>query len=222
MKTRAFLRVATAAAALLLSGCPLTPEEGEPDIPDVSGEPHSDLFVEQDDSPGTFVFLTNDPALQEPYGCTLWALREGGQDPFSAREMELAKLSGDNSAGYGAVFCHRDDELWGETMLVVMINASRQYIVGEVLGTQFEVIVPWTDCAALYAGSAVNRLRVLRGAEDFTVYVQRSGNPELPRRRGAAALRRSGRMDRGHLASGPPGRDGRARSVQGIVGWGAS
>jgi hypothetical protein len=170
MKTRGYLRAVWAATvALLLSGCPLTPEEGELDIPDVSGEPHSDLFVEQIDSPGTFVFLTNDQALQGPYGCTLWALREGGQDPFAERELELVKLSGDNSAGYGAVICQRDDDQWGETMLVVMINASRQYIVGEVLGAQFEVIVPWTDCAALYSGSAVNRLRVLREAEAFTV-----------------------------------------------------
>jgi hypothetical protein len=170
MTIRRFPRAAWAAAAvLLLSDCPLTPEEEEGDIPDVAVEPQSELFVEQDGAPGTFVFLTNDPDLRGPYGCTLWALTESAQEPFMERELEVAKLSGEGSAPFGAVICHREDDVWGETMLVVMINANKKYIVGEVIGAEFKAIVPWADCEALFAGSAVNRLGVRREEEVFTV-----------------------------------------------------
>ena len=173
MKAVGFLRAAAAAAlgVLLLSDCPLTPEsedEGGPPVEDL--EERSDLFVQPEGCPGRFVFFTNDPDLWGPYGCTLWTLTGTWQEKFVARGLELQKISGDRSAGYGAILCHRDDAVLGETMLVVMINTRQEYAVGEVTGTQFQYLVSWARCSALVAGYASNRLRVQRDGESFAVF----------------------------------------------------
>jgi len=174
MQARRFLQAAGGAlcalAALLLIDCPLTPEGRQGgELPSGDSELYSELFEEPEGSPGTRVFLVNDPDLWGPYGSTLWYLTGSSQEPFAMLDLELTKFSGDGSAGFGAVLCHREDPGLGETMLVVMINTRQQFIIGEVVGTEFQAIVPWTDCAALAAGSAVNRLRVRREGEVFTV-----------------------------------------------------
>ena len=145
--------VAFAVALVALSGCPITPRPGGAEVPDEGGiEERSELFVES--LPGTVEFETNDPRFWGPYGYTLWALRGPDQAPFAGRTVTAAKVSGDGSAGFGVVFCAYDsaDPLVGETMLVVMINTGREFIVGEVAGGEFREIVPWTSCAALRLG----------------------------------------------------------------------
>ncbi len=156
---------------LLLSDCPLTRETMEDGtVPGEDGEQRSDLFVPQPGAPGKYVFFTNDPGLWGPYGYTLWTLTGARQQPFASRELQLQKISGDGSAGFGAILCHDRDELLGDTMLVVLINTHRQYTVGEVCGTQFRYLVSWTECPALLAGYAFNRLRVQRAGESFSVF----------------------------------------------------
>jgi hypothetical protein len=175
MKPAGFHRSAAAVAAflgiLLLSECPLTPEtEEETGVPGEDLEQRSDLFVQPENAPGKFVFFTNDPDLWGPYGCTLWTLTGKRQEPFEARELELQKVSGDLSAGFGAILCHREDPDFGETMLVVLINSRRQYTVGEVSGTQFQYLVSWTQCLALADGYALNRLRLQGDGEGFDLF----------------------------------------------------
>ncbi len=172
MKAGALPRAAASLlAALLLSDCPFTSERQESGgVPGEDIAQRSDLFVPQEESPGKYVFFTNDPDLWGPYGCTLWTLTETRQEPFVERGLALQKISGDASAGFGAILCRRDDPLWGETMLVVLINTRQEFTVGEVTGTQFQYLLPWAECPALVAGYALNRLRVRSDGQKYRVY----------------------------------------------------
>ena len=172
MKTGRLLRAAVLLLAIaLLSDCPFTSDTGaENEIPAEQIQQRSDLFVPQEDDSGKYTFFTNDPALWGPYGCTLWALTGTRQEPFAERGLAMQKISGDAAAGFGAILCHRDDQLWGETMLVVLINTRQEYTVGEVTGAQFQYLQPWAQCPALVAGYALNRLRVQSDGDGFSVY----------------------------------------------------
>jgi hypothetical protein len=165
-----------ALAAVLLADCPLTREQGDrADIPEETPEVNTELFEPQTE-PGTFLFVTNDPALWGPYGSTLWALTGTGQQPFTARELELAKISGNESAGFGAVFCHYTDPERGETMIAVMINTKRQFLVGEITAASFETILPWGESPALLSGyNAANRLRLESDGSSFSLLL--NGQP---------------------------------------------
>lgn len=162
--------IATAALLVILAfiaGCVppgTTPPNEEPPSPIKQVD---DLFVVADvDGDGVddgYRLTTNDAAFWGPYGYTLWALKGAEQAPFTSREVELCKTSGDDSAGYGMVICHYEDADpgIGETMLVVMINMNRQYIVGEVIGAEFRQVVAWTSSEALLAGKGqTNKVRV--------------------------------------------------------------
>jgi hypothetical protein len=153
MRARGMLLPA-AAFALVLVGCPSTT------APDSQAETGGDsgsvakvdsLFVETAAGSGSYVFKTNDAAYRGPYGYTLWTLTGAAVTPFVSRTVELSKISGNASAGYGVVFCSWDTGS-GETMLVVMIDTQREYIVGEVTGASFSEIVPWTESPSLVAG----------------------------------------------------------------------
>jgi hypothetical protein len=143
-----------AAALVLLAGCPVTPVP-EPDAKTDDGSSGvaqvDTLFVETATDSGQFVFTTNDTAYWGEYGYTLWTLKGAAVTPFASRKVELSKMSGNASAGYGVVFCSYDTGS-GETMLVVMINTQKEYIVGEVTGASFTEIIPWTESASLVAG----------------------------------------------------------------------
>ena len=134
----------------------IPPDEEPPAIEQVD-----DLFV--DNGGGEYRFTTNDPAYWGEYGYTLWALKGAPQTPFTSREVAMCKTSGDDSAGFGVVICHYEDPDpgIGETMLVVMINTNRQYIVGEAIGAEFTAIVPWTFSGELLANMGqTNNVRV--------------------------------------------------------------
>lgn len=162
------------ALALLIAGCP-EPYSPGIDIPDDTGEleENTDLFVEDGDDPGTFVFETNDSAYWSSSGYTLWALDGAAQDTFVSRTVTVVKESGNNYAGYGLVLCHYDtgDPAYGETMLVVMINNKREYIVGEVVQGEFSAFFTWTVSLALNGGEGVpNTIKIERTGEEFALY----------------------------------------------------
>jgi hypothetical protein len=112
-------------------------------------EEASSLFAASDSDPSLVEFETNDDAYLTERGYTLWALKAAAQDPFDSRMVVLNKAGGCDEAGYGLVFCHGSR---GERMLVAMINAKREYIVGEAAGSEFATIVPWTACSRLKGG----------------------------------------------------------------------
>jgi hypothetical protein len=134
---------------LILTGCPFTPPGGDWDpgaIDDTDFEEVATLFQE-DGETGDTVFITNDDAYWGPYGYTLWAKKGEQQDPFSEIEAKASKITGDDVAGYGIIFCQYD-----ETMLIVMINNRKEFIIGEAVGADFTVIQEWTKTDHLREG----------------------------------------------------------------------
>jgi hypothetical protein len=109
----------------------------------------SSLFVPSATDSSLVEFQTNDCAYITERGYSLWALKASPQSPFVSRTVVLNKTSGSMEAGYGIVFCHHGT---GERMLVAMIDAQQEYIVGEAVGSTFTAIVPWTSCAYLKKG----------------------------------------------------------------------
>jgi hypothetical protein len=163
----------------LISGCPLTPGSGSgPAVGGTNGDvlQVDDLFTADPDSPGHFIFQTNDPAYWGPYGYTLWTLAGAPLSPFVSRQVVVNKVSGDGAAGYGMVFCHYDSGKpnIGETMLVAMIDTQKEFIVGEVTGADFSEIVPWTESAYLSRG--YNQANVMKvtydaGEKEFALFL---------------------------------------------------
>jgi hypothetical protein len=174
---RLFRTVVPFVLASLLFGCPQTPlPEQDPDAGDQGGEVETvdALFVPSESEPGTVEFETNDTAYWGPYGYTLLTLTGNAEPAFAAREVALNKVSGNGAAGYGVVVCCYDTGIAGigETMLAVMINTHREYIVGEVTGAAFSEIVPWTESELLVAG--YNHLNLVKlsydsAAAEFTL-----------------------------------------------------
>lgn len=125
----------------------------------------SHLFI-TDSETGAVNFETNALTYWSDKGCTLWSLLDDA-DPFADREVGLSKLTGNPTAGYGLIYCYRQDETYGETMLVVMINTLKEYIVGEVSGGIFSQIIPWTESQLLNSGyNRNNSLRLTYNSEE--------------------------------------------------------
>jgi len=156
MLKHAVLLPLLAVSAFLLLGCPQPSTVPGDDLGDDSAgqvEMHSELFVADPVDPAHFVLETNDTKYHGTSGFTLWTANIGNQATFIARTVSVMKASGVSGAGYGIVFCHGTDAASGsETMLVVMINNNREYIVGEVIGAEFTEILPWTETATLTGG----------------------------------------------------------------------
>jgi len=162
---------------LTAMGCPVsTPPGAGPDVEGTPGDLQKvdDLFVQDAQNPTRRVFRTNDPAYWGPYGTTLWTLAGAPQEPFGQLVVELIKVEGDDTAGYGVVFCSYDtgDPATGETMLVVMINTRQEFIVGEVSGAAFTEIIPWSSCGSLRTGyNQSNLLRVTYAAGEYCLFL---------------------------------------------------
>ena len=134
-------------AVFMFSGCPVSPVKPEPVLPDgESIEMNSSLFV-TDSGIGTVSFSTNDNAYTGEYGYTLWTEEETVHDPFTRVNVTLSKLSGDDTAGYGVVFCSHDD-----TMLLVLINTKKEYLIGELTGNVFNELQGWKESSDLFGG----------------------------------------------------------------------
>ncbi len=164
---------------LSVIGCPSPTtqkpaSEDEEDTDTGTVEEDSTLFEPVDGESGSFVFQTNDTAYSGAYGYTFWARTGETQTPFIERETVLSKISGDGTAGYGVVICHgtTSDASASETMIAVMINNSREYIVGEVVGSDFTAILPWTESTYLKKGqNQANTVRVTLESGTFTLYL---------------------------------------------------
>ena len=133
----------------LLTGCPVTPTPPEVknplDSPPI--EENSSLFVEEIDT-GIISFETNDTKYTGEYGYTLWSQDDLVPDPFTHLNVTLKKISGNDAAGYGVVFGSHDD-----TMLVVLIDTQKEFIIGELTGNLFTELQPWTNSSNLIPGN---------------------------------------------------------------------
>ncbi|MDA3812278.1 MAG: hypothetical protein PF518_18320 [Spirochaetaceae bacterium] len=151
--------------AFLLSLLSCSPKDfmapEDPDIPITILVENSEFFPETGDT-GEFVFYTNDSRYIKTYGMTFWAIKLPEQIVFDQVDISLSRISGDQYAGFGFVFCHglRGDPAV-KTMLVFMINLNQEYIIGEVFNDRFTVLVPWTSYLGLYPGyNQENRIKI--------------------------------------------------------------
>ena len=136
-----------AGIVFMFSGCPVSPVKPEPVLPDgESIEMNSSLFV-TDSGSGTVSFSTNDNAYTGEYGYTLWTEEPEVFTPFVRLNVTLSKLSGDDTAGYGIVFCSHDG-----TMLLVLINTKKEYLIGELTGNVFNELQGWKESSDLFGG----------------------------------------------------------------------
>ncbi len=178
--------ILVAAISVLLAACTASiPPETDSGVTDTEGSMQQidELFVPDPVDPGKCEFQTNDPAYWGPYGFTLWNLSGRIQQPFVSREVVLYKVSGDAAAGYGIIFCMRDtaDAQTGETMLVAMINTKREFVIGEVTGTTFAEIVPWTGSEYLIAGYSQENTMAVSYSTTETEYILRLNGAEAAR-----------------------------------------
>jgi hypothetical protein len=144
-----------------------------------SGSEVESLFVPSIDGSGAafFDFETSDSAYLGDKGYTLWAFKAEPQAPFTSRTVSVDKLSGNPAAGFGIVFC-RQPSFSGETMLVAMINAQQEYIVGEARGSIFTEIGPWTHSTYLKQGyNQTNILGLSLDAATRKFTLSLNGNP---------------------------------------------
>lgn len=151
MKNKKLIRINTLLIMLVILitlGCSVTPTPSEVKDPEdlTVLEENSSLFVE-DGVTGVIEFTTNDTKYSEQFGYTLWSQEAVVFDPFSHLNMTLSKLSGNDVAGYGVVFGSHDD-----TMLVVLINTKKEFIIGELTGNLFTVLQAWDYSSSLKPG----------------------------------------------------------------------
>ncbi|MCK7473658.1 MAG: hypothetical protein MZV49_09285 [Rhodopseudomonas palustris] len=88
-----------------LAGCPnlVKPKPSIEDTSDI--EERSNLFVPDEDNPGTFRFLTNNPDFWSERGFTLWASTGNEQNLISFKVTVTKQGICDKYAGYGIVLC---------------------------------------------------------------------------------------------------------------------
>ncbi len=151
MRNKKLIRINTLITILLIiitSGCSVTPilyvVKDPLDVTII--EENSSLFVEVGGT-GIIEFATNDTKYSEQFGYTLWSQEGLVSDPFTNLNVTLSKLSGNDIAGYGVVFGSHDD-----TMLVVLINTKKEFIIGELTGNLFTVLQSWDNAASLKSG----------------------------------------------------------------------
>jgi len=153
---------------VLITGCPVTPITSTVKGPDdtVVIEANSELFI-LDAGTGIISFTTNDTKYSGEHGYTLWTEETAVQDPFVHLNVSLNKTGGNEAAGYGVVFGSHDS-----TMLVVLINAYQEFIIGELTGNLFTELQVWEKDESLKSG--YNKLNIIDisynpGTKDFSL-----------------------------------------------------
>jgi hypothetical protein len=151
MENKRLIRINTQIITLLIIvtiGCSVTSIPSEVKDPkDVTKiEENSSLFVE-DGVSGVVEFTTNDTKYSEQFGYTLWSQEGSVSDAFTNLNVTLSKLSGNDEAGYGVILGSHDD-----TMLIVLINTKKEFVIGELAGNLFTVVQSWDDAISLKPG----------------------------------------------------------------------
>jgi hypothetical protein len=147
MKIKAFpvfLFFSVFSGLLLFLSCPSPYAESRITLPaDATGPAlKDDLFI-RDPENGDILFSTNSRENWSENGYSIWTVSGSDDDAFSSKEAGLVKMEGDATAGYGIVICHHESAQ-GETAIILMINASGEYIVGELVAGRFSEFIPWT------------------------------------------------------------------------------
>ncbi len=149
-----------------ITACPVTTES--PEDLDLLNNPvieENSLLFDLDADTGVISFNTNNSKYISEYGYSLWTENNEIQSPFTGLNVTLSKISGNSDAGYGVVFCSYDD-----TMLVVLINTKKEFVIGELTGNLFTVLQEWTEVASLNSGlNQINTINISLVSGEFSL-----------------------------------------------------
>jgi hypothetical protein len=165
-----FLSLFVFSGLLLFVSCPSPYAEFRITLPgDATGPARKDELFVRDPENGDILFSTNSGENWSENGYTIWTVSGSDDDAFSSKEAGLVKREGDATAGYGIVVCHHESAQ-GETAIILMINASGEYIVGELVAGRFSEFIPWTAFPQLKADlNRENRIRLELIDDEFVV-----------------------------------------------------
>lgn len=145
--------------------CGLSPQEEKTPVDitvtnNISEE--SSLFVQDSSRPNKYVFETNDTRFLNENGYTCWTANTiNTSSSFETINVEVSKINGSTSAGYGIVFCGQ--QINGKPyMLCVLITTQKLYTIGMIKNGVFSHLEGnWRSSSYLNAGYGVkNTLNV--------------------------------------------------------------
>ena len=160
--------------AVLFFSCSFNEEERRRAI--LSGEEESvenfsSYFTENEN--GEYIFSVNDKSLLTGYGRTYWTLLEedaGEGGEFENFEIEIQKTYGNSDGGFGIVFCQSEDEEWGYCLWAVLLDINGRWCAGKMTDGVFVIKENWTYSNSLYAGYALNRIKVSKEDGAFMLF----------------------------------------------------
>lgn len=149
--------------SLLLFSCLVNSSEDSFDSDDVLENEQKDQnnVIEKDDElfvldNSKYVFETNSSRFISKKGYTVWTKSKiNNSKIFEQINTVVAKESGNKDAGFGIVFCEKEDEN-GFFLLAVLINVKGMYTVGKYESGEFTSIVSWRSSGRLRTGYGVN------------------------------------------------------------------
>ena len=106
----------------------------------------------QPDLAGFTQFFTNDSTYIRTNGWSEWTWGAATQQPMSALETQVKKISGDPTMGLGVTFCVQD----AGNFYVVYADVTGWYSIGKVVAGSYTSIQAWTNAntggTVLYQG----------------------------------------------------------------------
>jgi len=133
-------------------------------------EKADELFVLNN---GKYVFETNSSRFISKKGYTVWTKSKvNDSDLFETINVVAVKESGNRDAGFGIVFCEKEDEN-GFFLLAVLINVKGMYTVGKYENGEFTSIVSWRSSGRLRTGYGVNNhisVSYIKESKEFSLF----------------------------------------------------
>jgi hypothetical protein len=123
-------------------------------------------FSSPGDNDGTMRFLTIDPALYNRY--TWRYITNPNVDP-NVYECRIKKISGNDSSGYGMIFCVDDSDSSHVSFYRFLITVDGEFVIQKrILNTLTNIPAGWTDSSSIKTGYNVyNTLRIERTDNEY-------------------------------------------------------
>ena len=160
------------AAILFVFGCPNQDTQEDPTNPGGGEEQPvyiTKKFVSLTD--GYVQFYTDDPSYAST-GKTFWLSGDISQDTNTYNvEIETKKVTGNQYAGYGLIFCVQDNV---NNFLMVQINTQGKYMIGKVTDKVSKTIQGWGESDLLKQNlNTTNTIKVKynTGTGKFGLYI---------------------------------------------------
>ncbi len=159
---------------------PASNESGSSGIGDTVIEVTTDLFKPDTDNPKEIRMRTNDEKYLKKNGLTLWTAPVATGSTFEPVEVTVKKISGYNQAGYGVVFCKRNEGgEYGICLLTVLVNVTGEYTIGKVVNGRYTNIQWWQPTGKIAKGyDRENTLQITRDPDSGVFTLSINGTKE--------------------------------------------